>query len=135
MKVCACSPSGKDAASQAPHTTPPAAPENPTRCSRSPQHAHAPELGRQTRSEQQLQAELQRSRAPAGRCAIDPRAAGLGRLLVEQRQLAAEQVEHPRVRLGRLEQAPHRVARARGRVQRVGVARAGADSPRPSARP
>ena len=43
-------------------------------------------------------------------------------LLVEQRQVPAEQVEHARVRLVGLEQAADRVAGARGAVQRAGVA-------------
>src|ERR1700722_1418720 len=45
MNVCAGSFKGKAAASQELHTTPPAAPEKPIRCSRSPQQAHAPSCG------------------------------------------------------------------------------------------
>ena len=45
MKPWASSSIAKDPASQAPQTTPPAAPENPTRCSGSPQFAQAPSCG------------------------------------------------------------------------------------------
>ena len=69
-----------------------------------------PQVGGETGGEQQLQAELQ----PSG-------ARGARGLLVEQRELAAEQVEHAGVGLGGLEQPPHRVAGARGGIQRAGV--------------
>src|SRR5260370_125226 len=42
-------------------------------------------------------------------------------LLVEQRQLTAQQVAHAGMRLGGLEQTPDRIARPRRRVQRTPV--------------
>ena len=45
MKACAGSPSGKLPASQAAQTTPPAAPEKPTRCSDSPHDAQPASCG------------------------------------------------------------------------------------------
>ena len=110
-------PSGNEPASQAPQTTPPAAPEKPTRCSRSPQLAHAPSCG----ASPAASSSFSRNASAAAR-PLAGRAAGSPGLLVEQRELAAQQVEHARVRLGGLEQAPDRVARARRRVERARVA-------------
>ena len=45
MNTRAGVPSGNDDASHAAHTTPPSAPEKKSRCSRSPQEAHAPSCG------------------------------------------------------------------------------------------
>ncbi len=81
------------------------------------------ELGRETGGEQQLQAEGERAPALA-------RWLAAARALVEQRERAAQQVEHARMGLGGLEQAPDSVARARGRVERARVgaqARVGVD--------
>ena len=46
---------------------------------------------------------------------------GVGARGVEQRELVAEQVEDARVRLGRVEQAHHRVARPGRAVERARV--------------
>ena len=68
---CASWPSGKPDASQAPHTTPPAAPENDVRWSASPHDAHAGELRREAGGEQELEAkgELVCVRRPCSGCA------------------------------------------------------------------
>ena len=114
MNAWASSPSGKDPASQAPHTTPPAAPEKPTRCSCSPQLAQAPSCGARPAAS----SSFRRNASAPARAAAGARSPGL---LVEQRELAAQQVEDAGMGLGGLEQPPDRVARPRSRVQRAGV--------------
>ncbi len=116
MKPCASSPSGNEPASHAAHTTPPAAPEKPTRCSRSPQLAQAPSCG----ASPAASSSFRRNASAPPWLSVDP-SASAPRVLVEQRQLAAQQVEHAGVRLRGLEQPPHRVARARRRVQAARV--------------
>ncbi len=130
MKPCASSRSGNEPASHAAHTTPPAAPEKPTRCSRSPQLAQAPSCGASPAASSSFR---RNASAPAPGRPSPGRSPAAVR--VEQRQLAAQQVEHARVRLGGLEQPPHRVARARRRVQRARVAAQARVARRSSARP
>src|SRR3954466_14965040 len=65
------------------------------------------QLGGEAGGQQQLEAERERVRAR-----------GQLRLAVEQLELAAEQVVGGRVRLGRVEQAQHRVARLGGALER-----------------
>jgi len=69
-----------------------------------------PELWCQACRNQQLQTECQGTRTR-----------GLGRPLVEQGQLATEQVEYTRVRLRSLEQPSHRVTRACCGIERVRI--------------
>ena len=102
--------SGNADASQALQTTPPAAPEKPTRCSASPQEAHAASCGAKPPATSSL-------RRNASWCA-GPAAA---RVVVEQPQLVREQVEDGRRRVVGLEQPRDRVARARGGVERGGA--------------
>ena len=92
------------------HTTPPAAPENPLRCSRSPHEAHAASCGARPAASRSL-------RRKASWLACPARAGSA----VEQRELVAEQVVDAGMRLGGVEQAPDRVARARGGVERAAV--------------
>ena len=85
----ASSSSGKADASHALHTTPPAAPEKPPRCSRSPHDAQADELRREPGGEQQLEPEGElvgarrarpgRRRAARARCRAGGRPRGAGR--------------------------------------------------------
>ena len=109
MKRCASSESGKAPASQLAQTTPPAAPEKPLRCSASPQCAQEASSGEKPAAS----ASLSRKESAVSRLA-----APLRRRVVEQRQVAAEQVVGGRVGLGRVEQAQHRVAGAGAGVER-----------------
>ncbi len=116
MKRWASSPSGNEPASQAPQTTPPAAPENPTRCSCSPQLAQEPSCGASPAASSSFR---RNASAPPALCGGR---VGDAALRVEDRQLPAQQVEHAGMGLGGLEQAAHRVARARRGVDRPRVA-------------
>ena len=107
MNACASSSSGNAFASQAPHTTPPAAPENPTRCSALAAGGAARQLRRKAGGEQELQAERER---------VGP--AGAGRVAVQQRELVGEQMVHAGVRLAVVEDAGHGLAGAGGAVER-----------------
>ena len=104
-------PSGNALASHAAHTTPPAAPENPTRCSRVAAARARRQLRREARREQQLEAERERvgraSRAPARR-----RAARAG---------CTSRLKTPWCGSLGLEQPRDRVARARRAVERARV--------------
>ena len=118
MNTCASWASANEPASQALHTTPPAAPEKPTRCSCEPQLAHAPSWG----ASPAASSSFSRKRAPPAHVSrrVGAPARGPGPL-VQERELAAQQVKDGRVGLGGLEQAPHRVTRTRGPVQRPPV--------------
>ena len=123
MNACASSSSGKALASQAPQTTPPAAPEKPTRCSRSPQAAQPARLRREAGGEQQLQAEGERVGPP-----------GAVGLAVQQRELVGQQVVDAGVRIAVVEDARDGLAGARGAVERAAVlaqARVGGERSRP----
>ena len=121
MNSCASWCSAKEPASQALHTTPPAAPEKPTRCSRAPQLAHAPSWG----ASPAASSSFSRNESAFAHARAEPVGPGA---LVEQGELAAEQVEHRRVGLGGLEQPADRVAGPRGAVQGLPV------SPQPRVR-
>ena len=124
MKRWASSESAKEPASQLAQTTPPAAPEKPLRCSASPQRAQEASSG----AKPAARASLRRKESAVSR----PAARGCGRV-VEQRQVAAEQVVGGRVGLGRVEQAQHRVAGAGAGGRAPGRRSAAAGSRRPSA--
>ena len=118
-KSCASWSSGKALASQAAHTTPPAAPEKPTRCSLLAARRAGGELRREAGGQQQLEAEGERVGA-----------GGAGGLAVEQRELVGEQVVDAGVRVAVVEHARHGLAGAGGAVERAGVlaqARVGGD--------
>ena len=119
MKACASSSSGKALASQAPQTTPPAAPEKPTRWSRSPQEAQPARCGAK----------------PAASSSFRRKASELARparsgVAVEQGELVGQQVVDAGVRVAVVEDARDRLAGARGAVERAAVlaqARVGGD--------
>ncbi len=119
MNSCASCASAKEPASQALHTTPPAAPEKPTRCSCEPQLAHAPSWGASPAASSSLSRKRERSRPRRGGGRGAARGPGP---LVQEGELAAQQVKDRRVGLGGLEQAPHGVARARGAIECLCVA-------------
>ena len=104
--------SGKPPPSQEPQTTPPAAPEKATIPSRSPQRAQAPSSGEKPAASASLS---RKASADGARARRRRRPSGARRALVEQRQVAAEQVVGGAVRLGRVEQPQHGVA---GRARR-----------------
>ena len=113
--------SGNALASQAPQTTPPAAPEKPTRCSRSPQDAQAASWGAKPAASSSLRRKASALARPA-----------LAGSRVEQRELVGEQVVDARVRVAVVEQARDGLAGAGGAVERRGRARAGAGGRRAS---
>ena len=117
MKRWASSESANEPASQPAQTTPPAAPEKPARCSASPQRAQEASSGAKPATSASLSRKESAASSPAA-----ARLAGV----VEQREVAAEQVVGGRVGLGRVEQAQHRVAGAGAGGQR----RAGGAQPR-----
>ena len=119
MKACASSSRGKALASQAPQTTPPAAPEKPTRWSRSPQAAQPARCGAK----------------PAASSSFRRNASALARperlgSRVEQRELVRQQVVDAGVRVAVVEDAGDGLAGAGGAVERAAVltqARVGGD--------
>ena len=110
MNACASSESGNALASHAPQTTPPAAPEKPTRCSPSPHPAHAASCGAKPAASSSLSRKASEFARPAR--------AGIA---VEQRQFVGQQVVHAGVRVAVVEDPRDGLAGPRGAVQRAGV--------------
>ena len=106
-------------ASQAPQTTPPAAPEKPTRCSRSPQDAQPASCGAKPAASRSFRRKASELARPARRG-----------LAVQQRELVGEQVVDAGVRVAVVEDAGDGLAGAGGAVERAAVlaqARVGGD--------
>ena len=129
MNPCASSESRKPPPSHDAQTTPPDEPEKPVIPSRSPQRAQAASSGEKPAAS----ASLSRKASPSARGSAAP-SAGPRRTLLEQLQVAAEQVVGGPVRVGRVEQPQHGVAGARRRVESRRRRSAGADSRRRSRR-
>ena len=110
MNACASSSSGNALASQAPQTTPPAAPEKPTRCSRSPQDAQPASCGAKPAASSSFRRKASELARPAA-----------GGLAVEQRELVGEQVIDAGVRVAVVEDARYGLAGAGGAVERAAV--------------
>ncbi|UUY02601.1 hypothetical protein LRS13_18180 [Svornostia abyssi] len=100
------SASGNAPASQALHTTPPAAPEKALRWSGSPAARARPKLRRESRGHEQLQPERE---------LVGVRR--VGRIGVQEGQLVAQQMKDRRMRVALREDPRDGVARARRHVE------------------